>query len=608
MVLPSELPLPDECIDLIVAYLVKERQALYALVCSSQRLLERTLPILYRSPFQLIESTRRWSAEEKEKRCTALLALLLKTRRPDTSRSTAMNAYTHHHQQQQQQQQQNRQNQQSHPLTAIDYLRFFTHQCHADLYRPLVKLRFEASEENAFILDVSQKMIDLQISVAQSLIQYCPEDIKLIGLPMSRVDSVLMPSLEYLRNLVRLELSEIACNYKIEPVIEFIRVHDAIYHTLREIKVKGPEDPSHPSHKELYRLVQAMRWPQVVDARHWQEAISVLDHIPPECLRTLLLGMANMPPPNLSVPRCLSQCHFLEELRMPVRDERLFEWAMVRPRQLSVDRNGALSRSRSLPRGSSSSSMFSSQSAPSATSYPGIMTSSSSFHWQQNLLYPEWQTSEEPQGPARLKSIELCGEDRYLIPALQDAVDAFQDSLEILKAMSLAPVMPSGSIVITMSLTWSWPLSRLTVLDLEGEVALAFELSALKYCPALITLKLALPSYLHSTSEDGRVMQEMKSKMSHMFYASRLLDLELHGKWPVSDALLQMLTQRMRRLTNLYIVNCLGYTIEGVKILTCGLERLERLAISKWLCAGSPMQHQLQAIRAQRPVLELIEM
>ncbi|CAO3563942.1 unnamed protein product [Mortierella alpina] len=613
MVLPSELPLPDECIDLIVAYLVEERQALHALVCSSQRLLERTLPVLYRSPFQLIESSNRWSRDEKEKKCTALLALLLTTRKPQhPTTPNPTTAYTHTHYYRQNNQQ--HLDQQNLPPATVDYLRFFTHQYQISLWRPLVNLRTLASEENMFILDESQNMTELQISVAESLVRYSPGDIKVIGQPIERVSSVLVPSHEQLRNLVRLELSDIAVGFKIEPVIEFIRVHDAKHHTLREIKIKGRDDPTHPSHDQLYQLVQAMRSPQVVDARHWREAIRVLHKIPSECLRTLLLSMADLPPTFVSVPDFLSRCVFLEELRMPVRDENVFDWAIAHRRSLGhlgVDRIASLSRSRSLPMASAQVPMHIMMSSSSA-SYPGSVPVPSpmpvTLPWQlHHYNHSDWQASEHVPGSARLKSIDLCGEDRCLIPALRNAVDAFRDSLEFLKAMSLALMMTRIPILNIMTLSWSWPLTRLSVLDLEGEVALAFKLSSLSYCPALIKLKLSLPPYLYSTSEDDHTLQTMKDNMHQICYATRLLELELHGKWPVSDALLMMMTQSIRRLTRLHIVSCGGYSLDGVQTLINGLERLEWLGISKWLCAWQPMRHRLLAIKAQKPRLELVE-
>ncbi|KAK3823666.1 MAG: hypothetical protein JOS17DRAFT_752994 [Linnemannia elongata] len=440
-------------------------------------------------------------------------------------------------------------------------------------------------------------MSDLQTDVSHLLVQYCPEDVKVVAQPIARIPVLLVPHLQELRNLVRLELSEIPYGCKIEPVLEFIRVHDAVHGTLKEIKIKGGEDLNHhlePTHKQLVRLVQAMRTAQVVDARHWKEAISVLDDIPVDCLRTLILGLIDMPPNNISASDYLQRCAYLEELRMPVRDDKLFAWAVLERKKLQLDHRPSLSRS---------NSAFAS--GTSTLAYAPWIPPPSPWQWGQHQHhYQEWSSLDQPFGVPRMRSLELFGEDQVLMPAVRDAVDAFRETLESLKVMSMA-TMSRESIYTTVPLSWSWPLSKLSILDLEGEAALAFEFSALLHCPALITLRLSLPPYFHSSSEDEQILEELKAKMPQICLATRLLDLELLGKWPISDDLLDKMTRSMTRLTQLDIVSCLGFTIDGVLELIGSLEQLERLAISKWLCAQHPARK--QAMRALNPRLDLVE-
>lgn len=607
MVLASKLPLPDECIDIIVAYLVDQRQALHALVLSSQKLFQRAAPVLYRSPFQLIENSSRWSRDEKEKRSTSLLALLLTSRLPqhngvDPQRPTSTNPVTtvaarpttpldihRYHQLQLQQQQRYQQHQQT--MATVDYLRFFTHQYHVNLWRLLALLRTFYGNY-ALLLDDNRSMSDLQTDVSHLLVQYCPQDVKVVGQPIARIPVLLVPHIQQLRNLVRLELSEIPYGCKIEPVLEFIRVHDAVHGTLKEIKIKGGEDLNHhlePTHKQLVRLVQAMRTAEVVDARHWKEAILVLDDIPVDCLRTLILGLADMPPNYISASDYLQRCAYLEELRMPVRDDRLFAWAVLERKKLKLDHRPSLSRSNSA--------------FASVTSYTPWISPPSPWQWRQHP-FQEWSSLDQPFGLPHMRSLELFGEDQVLMPAVRDAVDAFRETLESLKVMSMA-TMSKESIYNTAPLSWSWPLSKLSVLDLEGEAALAFEFPALLHCPGLITLRLSLPPYFNSSSEDDQILDELKVKMPQICLATRLLDLELLGKWPVSDELLNKMTRSMTRLTQLDIVSCLGYTIEGVLKLISSLGQLERLAISKWLCARQPARK--HTMRALNPRLDLVE-
>ncbi|KAF9179063.1 hypothetical protein BGZ51_005699 [Haplosporangium sp. Z 767] len=620
MVLAAERPVPDELFDLIIAYFVDDRETLHALLLSSQRLFLRTVPILYRSPFQLIECSHQWNREEKDKRSALLLALLLTSRDPGTavrsaavatttmpSTATTTSALTAGHVHHPQLPRYSYRHQQPFLAATIDYLRFYTDQYNISLLRPLVNLRSMASESKTYILDESKNITDLQTDVAMSLNMYRPEKVKVIGQPIARIP-LIVHYLSQLSSLVRLELSEIPYNCQIEPTIEFIRVHDAIYNTLREIKIKGNDDFTHqqyPDHANLIRIVQAMREPEVVDARHWREAVDVLDQIPVDSLRTLLLTLSDTPPINISVPNYLAQCGKLERLRMRIRDGDLFAWATAEARvSMNQDRQGVLSRSLSLPTSrlhhTSSSSL-----SPSYVSAPPTSTPWQLFQYHHSYY------DEEPEpwrhGPPPIKSLELTGDDKSLLPAVQDAVDAFRDSLKDLKAVSMTNTMDYELEFNIKPLTWSWPMSRLTVLDLEGEIVLAFEFSALGFCPMLKTLRLSLPPYMYSTSEDGDQLDDMKARMSMICLATSLLDLELYGKWPVSDALLGEIVKDMVRLTKLYIVECVGYTMEGVLEVVNKSKMLASLTISKWLCTRELTRQLLQDVRTKYPHLELVE-
>ncbi|GJJ70169.1 hypothetical protein EMPS_02518 [Entomortierella parvispora] len=719
MLLASKLPLPDECIDLILAYLVHDRITLHALILSSQKLFQRAVPVLYRSPFQLLHESP-LSIAEREARISSLVALLLSSRSTEIIRGSAfiigiplsdngggdisvsggmmaraqvtIDARTG-----------NRNNLNEDGLndktqncsdatistssaapaavavpsiaipaasavpaasaafvvpddpaspisaTTVDYLRFFTHQYEIDLWRSTADLRGRTTAEGTgpWIIDDQKPTKSLVKDLAMSLLQYWPEDIRIIGQPLEHIP-LLLPSLERLRNLVRIEISGIpACGTrmvdlapKIEPLLEFIRVHDAVHRTLREIKIKGKDDQSNKTineaHKGLVRLVQAMRTPEVVDARHWREAILVLEQIPVESLKSLLLGWSNgsdtraFPAAYMSrtsfVNEYLARCRVLEDLRMAVHDEEMFQWAVVERRKMAAAMTG---KGRGL--GGHSHNRATQNQPLSKISFRqrGNSASGGEAHHNESRR----QGSLPP-----LRSIDLCGENSFLIPAFINAMDAFRDTLETLKGVSLATnlslmgtsmVLPdtfeklsdmflhstnsmaavtSTPLSLSGSLTWSWPLTRLTTLDLEGEVAIAFNFESLEFCPNLLTLRLSLPPYLFSTSEDDRVLKEMTARMPLICrHARNLLDLELYEKWPVSDQLIGLMVRTMRRLTRLYIVRCLEYTVRGVQSLILGCARLERLSINKWLCALHPQKTQLQAALLMNTKVTLIE-
>ncbi|KAG0245749.1 hypothetical protein BGX31_006223 [Mortierella sp. GBA43] len=606
MVFESKLPLPDECIDHILTYLVDERQTLHALLLSSYKLFRRTAPILYRSPFLLINQSSRWDKDEKTSRSTVLLALLLTSRLSsqlelDEATSTwspsPLGTLTAAGVRALSQRQQR--------TISLDFLRYYTFQYHVDLYRSLLELRSTNSETGVPILSSTRTMAELHYDVAFDLLQYSTENIRVISQPLERIP-MLVNLIDRLRNLVRLELFGFY-GYQIDSVIDFIRVHDQRHKKLREIKIKGIEDPQAkivPAHKQLARIVQAMKNAEVVDARHWREAILVLERIPVDCLKTLLLSMAEPPPNYFSVADYLSRCRHLEEVRMPVRDDCLFLWAA---NERELERHGAaaaLSRSRSSPP-MTFSGVHGARTYPYANS--GLGTSTSSLGWQlQRTLHLD-RDMDEPDShqPVRLRSLELCGEDRCLIPALQNAVDAFRDSLEILKAQSLAMMMDELNPYLSGTpLTWSWPMTRLSVLDLEGEIAATFDFAVLVFCPVLTTLRLSLPTFMYSSSEDVHYLDEMSSRMYQICNAKRLQVLELIGKWPVTDMLLKKIAEDMKQLTKLNIVSCSEYTVDGLQILVRNLDRLETLLIHKWFRPQS-RDRLLQTIQALNPRLDL---
>ncbi|KAG0253226.1 hypothetical protein BG011_006486 [Mortierella polycephala] len=620
MVLTSENPVPDELFDLIIAYFVDDRETLHALLLSSRRLFLRTVPILYKSPFQLIEHSRQWNREEKDKRSALLLALLLTSRRREiaiqsaavatttmlTTATTTPSSLTAGHVHHPQLPRYPYRHQQSFLTATTDYLRFYTDQHNISLLRPLVTLRSMASESKTYILDESRSMTDLQTDVAISLNMYRSEKVKVIGQPIARIP-LIVHYLPKLKSLVRLELSEIPYDCQIEPTIEFIRVHDACHNTLREIKIKGNDDSTHqqyPGHTNLIRIVQAMREPEVVDARHWREATDVLDQIPVDSLRTLLLALSDTPPINISVPEYLARCGKLERLRMRISDKGLFAWATAEARiSMNQDHQRALSRSLLLP---TSRLHHTSSSSSLSSSYLSTPPTSASWQYHHHHFYDE---EPEPwlQGPPPIKSLELVGDDKSLLSAVQDAVDAFRDTLKDLKAVSMAVTMEYEPEFNIKPLTWSWPMSQLTVLDLEGEIALSFEFSALGFCPMLRTLRLSLPPYMYSTSENGDQLNDMKARIPMICLATSLMDLELYGKWTVSDALLGKMVKAMARLTNLYIVDCVEYTMGGVLEVINKSKLLASLAISKWLCIRQPNQQLLQDVRTKYPHIELVE-
>ncbi|KAF9921219.1 hypothetical protein FBU30_008799, partial [Linnemannia zychae] len=86
--------------------------------------------------------------------------------------------------------------------------------------------------------------------------------------------------------------------------------------------------------------------------------------------------------------------------------------------------------------------------------------------------------------PPSITYISLYGLDLHMVPAFTNAVAAFHATLQTLIGLS---IFDKASMV---GLSWSRSLPRLTRLDLQGTVALRFDLGSLVHCPVLRDLRL----------------------------------------------------------------------------------------------------------------------
>ncbi|KAF9102589.1 hypothetical protein BGX27_010935 [Mortierella sp. AM989] len=436
-----------------------------------------------------------------------------------------------------------------------------------------------------------------------------------------------VPQLCKLSHLYRIELYDIHHGIDVEAVVDFLRLQDRTYNSIREVKVGGPDDLGRSSHPDLIQVLQSLRVIKMLDMVEWREAITYLDQIPTKHLETLLLGnvrMTNMQNSEPSVPlshasesgsneslvgeegenyqhpqiQALQRCRLLRELRMPVLIEGLFEWAVNERRQ----------KAEATP--TSGSSLY----ASSLKKTP-----------------PYWDHGRDPL--IQLENVHLSGTGTGpLISTLINVVDAFRDSIQVLQSNSWMD--SSETLTCCLNLSWTWCLPQLQVLDLQGEVAHRFRIQSLQYCPLLRVLRLTLPHYVipatslgltgpnvvcqNCTCEgDGECnscgLQLKPLSLADCFrpqfnrYTShtisqfptklaqqrpelfpRLQELKLVGDWGLQDESLLGIAKTMPRLTRLSLLRCESEQLTA-RGLVCALPslrlkgqgRLRTLEVSK---------------------------
>ncbi|KAF8924412.1 hypothetical protein BGZ58_001809 [Dissophora ornata] len=267
-------------------------------------------------------------------------------------------------------------------------------------------------------------------------------------------------SLIKLNHLNRIELYDIHHDFDDEAVVNFLKLHDSVYHTIREVKVGGPDDLGRSTQSGVIRILQAPKTVKVLDMIEWREAIKYLDQIPTQHLETLLLGNVRTAIAEDSTPsnnsnngdeqmeegeeeqqhpqiQTLQRCRQLRELRMPVLIDDLFKWA-VHERHQRLEHVPPCCASQCLP---------------------------SRYQWNYG---PD---------PVQLENVHLSGTSTGpLISTLIQVVDAFRDSIQVLQSTSWMD--STETLSCCLNLSWTWQLPQLQVLDLQGEIACRFRRSS----------------------------------------------------------------------------------------------------------------------------------
>ncbi|KAG0034802.1 hypothetical protein BGZ82_005598 [Podila clonocystis] len=353
-----------------------------------------------------------------------------------------------------------------------------------------------------------------------------------------------------LSRLSRLELFDVHYDFDLEAVIDFLRTHDQIYGTIREIKVGGPDDLGRSTPPGLIRILQCLKRLKVLDMIDWREAIKYLDMIPTKHLETLLLGNVRMTTLNSGGSttsaeteqqsteatedqedpqiRTLKSCRRLKELRMPVLVDNLFEWAIQ-------DRK------------------------------------------RRQRLAGQWLYGPEP---VHIQVVHLSGSNTGpLVSTLVDVADAFRDSLQTLQSTSWSDMAETLS--CCQPLTWNWCLPRLQVFDLQGEIACRFKIQALEHCPELRVLRLSLPHSVLSSPSTGTRGRTDNGRGLLL----KLQELCIAGDWGLDDSSLLGMAEAVPTLTRLSLLRCEGLSAAGLARAIPSFRVLHWLEVNKAWCS-----------------------
>ncbi|KAG0315618.1 hypothetical protein BGZ99_007346 [Dissophora globulifera] len=316
-----------------------------------------------------------------------------------------------------------------------------------------------------------------------------------------------LPPLSELYCLQRIELYDIHHKFDSVAIVDFLKLHDSAYHTIREIKIGGPDDLGRSTHSGVIQVLQALRTVKVLDMIEWREAIQFLDQIPTIHLEILLLGNVRMTAEEVTAQsnvtqdddeaeekeqqhpqiQTLMRSRRLRELRMPVLIDGLFRWAVQERRQRLRH---------TMPHSSPCISL-----TPSTSAKPSSPP-------------PRWDYGPNPMP---LEKVYLSGTSTGpLISTLIDVADAFRDSIRVLQSTSWMD--STETLSCCLSLSWTWHLPQLQVLDLQGEIAYRFRIQALQHCPLLRVLSLSLPHSVLTQSSQIYLIPEVMETTTNVVH------------------------------------------------------------------------------------------
>ncbi|KAF9204719.1 hypothetical protein BGZ49_004963 [Haplosporangium sp. Z 27] len=312
---------------------------------------------------------------------------------------------------------------------------------------------------------------------------------------------------------------------------------------LEELMIRG----SHQTWSPIDLLSQIAPL-KVIDLSAWNSHVPGFSQIPSSRLQSLRINLERRID-FIEVPiPFLQSCKRLQEIWLPAETSDTFQWAIDLSRPIgSFVSEARLRRRRGIntPNIGSNATLNAGNvvGITEAFATPGIEHNLNALVAVQNQLQQELpqhdpgRSFDATQSP-QLQKIKVYGSPRELVTSLEDAADAFRDTLVELIASedgySRREIYPHMSI--------SWLLPQLTRLDLTGRFVFYFDLQSLRFAPNLRVVKLHVESNIlpeNGTERDGGY----EAPDFSVFTGLRLEELKLRGtSWGIDDTALEILT------------------------------------------------------------------
>ncbi|KAF9994255.1 hypothetical protein BGZ80_000623 [Entomortierella chlamydospora] len=519
-----------ECIENIISFLRSNHvPTLCSLLLVNKTFFKITVPILYQSPFVLVRNEKRFDEDGKPDRLILLLRLFFSEL--DPSLLAELPSYSIEDDDDQDviepRKDQDPLLQQRKSFIAESGGYFYHYRRH----------------DHDFIAERAIPRLFGTVTKAQSQAVLAQLDKVFLKHCGSRVQSLCLASVRatqlrgcipILTCLRRLEIHDVInmTTSGVDALVEWIKLHDDIHGTLRELRMGGVAEYGRSSEegdmKDLVRLPQAFKTLVALDTSSWSEGWSMIDQTPLESLERLIMDYGEGQAPESKVDFLL-RCRSLRILDLFVPEQDIFQ-GVVR--------------------------LFRSLHQP-AFYQPGVTSG------EPLKVTPGEQVCIPP-----IERLYISGDHLNLRNALEDAAVGLSKSLRVLKGTSLA-----RQDVVKPSLTWGQPFEThmpfLSELQLQGDITLEFHFSLLRCCPNLMSLKL-LVNGLESCGQVDNPIEEILS-------LRKLQILQLHGRWPLSMTFINGIAPNLTGLKMLDLARCFGVSLHQVMKAIHNMEYLWRL-------------------------------